>query len=191
MKINKNCKKWKLIKKIKKNYHARHAPEVTFIKLKIFHSERREEEEIKWHEEFMKRTFQTSFLHSSGLETEMQREYPTLHTEIKVKEQHFYCSSTFQSLYSVGFSIMSLVCSWVVLITSVDKRYHNILASLSFWCNLVHRILFPRHRAVTSVSKKTKHWSNLRLSHHCTHQIMRLQRQSIRNHTAKKLYSLI
>ena len=163
--------------------------------MKIFHSERREEEEIKWHEEFMKRTFQTSFLHSSGLEIEMHREYPTLHTEIKVKEQCLYCSSTFQSLYSVGFSIMSLVCSWVVLITSVDKRYHNILASLSFWCNLVHIILFPRHRAVTSVSKKTKHWSNLRLSHHCsaicTHQIMRLQRQSKSNNTAKKLYSLI
>jgi hypothetical protein len=49
----------------------------------------------------MKRTFQTSFLHSSGLEIEMHREYPTLHTEIKVKEQHFYRSSTFQSLYSV------------------------------------------------------------------------------------------
>jgi hypothetical protein len=85
------------------------------------------------------------------------RDYQTLHldTQLKcnvlVKEHQLYCCSTFHSLgrvfnngnnpYHKVSMKRSLTCSWAVLLTSVDKRY--IWVSLSFWCQLMHKMLLP------------------------------------------------
>jgi hypothetical protein len=65
------------------------------------------------------------------------------------EEHQLYCCSTFHSLgrvfnngnnpYHKVSMKRSLTCSWAVLLTSVDKRY--IWVSLSFWCQLMHKII--------------------------------------------------
>jgi len=75
----------------------------------------------------------------------------------QVKEQHFYCCSTYHSQSKAlnnelgSYPKMSmkqpLVCSWVVLFTSGHKSH--IWASLLFRCYLVYRILFPKCRLST------------------------------------------
>jgi len=96
------------------------------------------------------------------------RDNPTLHlsrTEIKVKEQCFYCCSASHSHSMVfkneqnSYPKMSvkrpLASRWVVLFTSADKYY--IWESLSFWCQcrLVYNLI-PQ----IQINKKTKHrWS--------------------------------
>ena len=81
------------------------------------------------------------------------KDYPTLYFRHKLKEQCFYFIFYLHFTVTLGsstlrynsYSKMSvkrpLVCSWVVLFTSVDNRY--IWVSLSFWCHLVYKMLFP------------------------------------------------
>lgn len=73
-------------------------------------------------------------------------------TQINVKQQCFHCCSTFHSrVYNNELNSYQkkkkvkwpLACSWVVFFFFLSINY--IWASLSFWHNLMYRILFLRY----------------------------------------------
>ena len=83
----------------------------------------------------------------------------------KVKEQHFYCCSTFHSHNMVFKQRITRTLKWVwngqqpavILFTSSIKCW--LWISLSCWCYLMYSILFLRHWVINKKSKY--HCSNL------------------------------
>ena len=83
------------------------------------------------------------------------RDYPILHldTQIKVKEHHFYCCSTFHSHNGI-FNYDNSYPKMSVKQPAVERyslRLTIKVISLLFWCYLVHRIFLE----VQVIIKKT------------------------------------